>query len=220
MRRLCPAVVLVLLGVVVAHASAEPVPIRTGIITFTDEPGLLRLAGDDFSIEFGFFPAVVSGTFWFDRCGRGCEAGSTLSFGTTTYGFSEGFQGIGGTVNGTFYPELYSTGTMTFVGPDVALPLVIPDTRDFARGAFTFHGAIALFTNPLFSGTPLFFHELAGHGVALVFGGIDDQGTAFVDDMQYVFTPHPIPEPATMVMVFSGLLGGALAARRRRQRVG
>jgi hypothetical protein len=108
-------------------ATADPIAVTSGFVAFTDEPGAFRVAGSGFDVAFGFFPQVVSGTFWHDRCASGCAAGTAVDFGTTTYTFSESFQGIGGTVNGIDYPQLFSAGEVTFTGPTIVLPSAFPE---------------------------------------------------------------------------------------------
>jgi hypothetical protein len=100
---LYPLIVLILLFR--GTAAADPIAVTSGFVAFTDEPGAFRVAGSGFDVAFGFFPQVVSGTFWYDHCASGCAAGNVVDFGTTTYTFSEAFQGYGGTVNGIDYPH-------------------------------------------------------------------------------------------------------------------
>lgn len=64
---LAPALVLLFGGT----SAADPVTVTSGIINFTDEPGGFEVAGNGFGVSFGWFPKVVSGTFWFDRCREG-----------------------------------------------------------------------------------------------------------------------------------------------------
>jgi hypothetical protein len=188
------------------HAAAEPIPINSGLIVFTDEPGAFEISGSGFDVSFGWFPRVVSGTFWFERCRSGCAPGTTLDFGTTTYAFSESFQGVGGEVNGVTFPRLFTSGELTFVGPKVVLPA---DFLFDLTGAFTFHGNVAVFTTESRTGPPIFSSELVGAGTARVIGG-----GGSLDDLEYTFGA-PVPEPSTLVMLFSGLVGGATALRRR-----
>jgi hypothetical protein len=197
-------------------SAADPLTITSGVINFTDEPGGFDVAGQDFDLDFGWFPKVVSGTFWFDRCRAGCPLGSTVDFGTTTYGFHEQFQGYGGSVNGVSYPELFRIGEVTFTGPVIAIPPTLPETFARLEGPFSFHGTVSLFTEP--SGTtPIFSGELTGRGTAKAIVSIDAPGTAIVEDLDYIFG-SPVPEPSTLVMLVSGLIGGAAGLRRRRYR--
>jgi hypothetical protein len=214
MRRvLGPALAVVLLFG--GSSAADPLTVTSGVINFTDEPGGFDIAGKDFDLDFGRFPKVVSGTFWFDHCHSGCPLESTVDFGTTTYTFSDDFQGPGGSVNGVSYPQLFRTGEVTFSGPVIAIPPTLPETFARLEGPFRFQGTVSLFTEP--SGAlPMFSGELTGHGTARAFAGSDGSGAAIVEDLDYIFG-SPVPEPPTIVMLVSGLIGGAARLRRRRR---
>jgi hypothetical protein len=158
----------------------------------------------------------VSGTFWHDRCASGCAAGTAVHFGTTTYTFSESFQGIGGTVNGIDYPQLFSAGEVTFTGPTIVLPSAFPEPGSpgpLLLGEFTFRGNVSLFTTESRTGPPVFSSQLTGRGTARVFGAPISSDLFQVDDVEYTFTP--VPEPSTLAMLVPGVLGVATVLRRR-----
>ena len=214
---LYPLIVLILLFR--GTAAADPIAVTSGFVAFTDEPGAFRVAGDGFDVAIGFFPQVVSGTFWHDRCVSGCAAGTTVDFGTTTYTFSQSFQGVGGTVNGIDYPELFRGGELTFTGPTVVLPSVFPEPGSpgpLLLGEFTFRGNVSLFTTESRTGPPVFSSELTGRGTARVFGAPISSDLFQVDDLEYTFAP--IPEPSTLTMLVPGVIGVATVLRRRRSR--
>jgi hypothetical protein len=198
-------------------AAADPIAVTSGFVAFTDEPGAFRVAGSGFDVAFGFFPQVVSGTFWYDRCASGCAAGTAVDFGTTTYTFSESFQGFGGTVNGIDYPQLFRDGELTFTGPTIVLPSVLdPGAGPLLLGEFTFRGNVSLFTTESRTGPPVFSSELTGRGTARVLGGPISSDLFQVDDVEYTFAP--IPEPSTLTMLVPGVIGMATVLRRRRSR--
>lgn len=120
-------------------------------------------------------------------------------------------------MNGVSNPELFRAGEVTFRGPTILIPPTL-DEFGVARlhGAFTFEGSVTLFTEPSGSTPPIFSRELTGRGTARAFAGQGAPGTVVVDDLDYVFG-SPVPEPSTLAMLVSGLIGGAARLRRRRR---
>jgi hypothetical protein len=219
MSRLLGATVgLLLFGTI---SAADPVAVTSGLVHLTaDEPGGFRLSGDSFDLTAGWPPSLLSGTFWTARCvlPAGCAPGSTVDFGTTTYGFSEHpdnpFTTNGpGVVNGVKYPQLFYRGEFTFAGPEVVLPAVIdPNINQTSRGPFTFTGHLSAFTTESHSGTPVFDEQLTGFGTAVVF--LDPFPTFTLSDLDYTFTA--VPEPSTLLLLGSGFVVAAKTLRQRR----
>ena len=197
-------------------AAADPITVTSGFVAFTDEPGAFRVAGTGFDVAFGFAPQVVSGTFWYDHCASGCAAGMVVDFGTTTYTFSENFQGYGGTVNGIEYPQLFRTGELTFTGPAIQLPSMLPEPgtpNALLLAPFTFSGSVSLFTTEERTGPPIFSSQLTGRGTARVFSAPISSRLFVVDDLEYTFTA--VPEPSTFAMLVPGMIGLAVLRKRR-----
>jgi hypothetical protein len=185
--------------------AADPLHITSGRITVTDEPGAFSVAGSDFDVHVGWAPAFRSGA----GCGGGCPSGGKADL-TATYGFSDLFQGVSGSINGVSYPTLFTDGELTFDGPAFTAPF----SEDVPISApFTFHGNVFIFDNEGHAGPPLFRGELTGAGTAGV-SGLVDSSRFFVEDVVYTFT-SPTPEPSTLVTLISGLLGTATLRRRR-----
>ena len=194
----------------------------TGVITFTDEPGGFQISGSGFEVNIGWFPIQLSGIPFGNHCASGCVPGTAIDFGTTTYAFSVHFRGAGSRERSVF-PLLFPVGTLTFNGPKLIAPSSYDAERPYlgiAQGPFTFYGSVAIFADESHSGPPLFAEQLTGSGTATVFGDFVSAANLFYlnpgDDVHFAFS-SPVPEPSTIVMLVSGLIGAAAASNRRRR---
>lgn len=128
---------------------------------------------------------------------------------------------VGGTVNGVTYAALFPEGTLTFSGPTFVAPEFRPGLPISPQGPFSFHGNVSVFTDESQTGPPVFSSALTGRGITTVFGFVPSPGAPFVlepgDDVHYTFD-SAIPEPSSLVMFGSGLIGAAVRWRRRRDR--
>ena len=223
MKRLfCTLLMVLLLGS--GWAAAEPIALTSGRVVFTDEPGGFLLAGSGFTLQGGWYPSEVTGTFWYDRCWNfSCSRGEAVDFGTTTYGFSasESEEFIQGTIGGTVYNQLFVDADLTFNGPRV-IPPAGTDPFVVATGPFSMTGRVAAYQDRLRTGPPVFVADLFGSGTAnveFVTGPSIGPGLGVIN-LEYQFAnPEPIPEPSTMLLIGTGLLAGASHRMKRRVRL-
>jgi PEP-CTERM motif len=148
----------------------------------------------------------------FDPCGPGVTVSPTGNAVLT---------GVGGaTFNGTTVSAWwFSGGVLSFTGPGV----VIPDSTDLDITLTTTFTMTGLVNVHLLDDIPnhqqVFSTEVSGSGIATLFLsyrtiGPSSRGYIF-HSIRYDFTP--IPEPATMILLGTGLAGIAARGYRRRQ---
>ena len=203
-------------------AAADPLPITSGTIAVDDGLVTVALASSMRGFTLAARGDTLGGTFSPGQCigDLNCQPGQLLSLAL----------GLGGsdlngtaTIDGQTY--LVGIGTETqgdaFVGiaGSWVAPAFTGATTTAVTSPFTFAGRFTYPAVPMTDRPPEF---LLGHGIATLnlkwtpeFGSWDFERARY----EFQAEPAPVPEPATLLFVGSGLAGMAVARRRRRKAV-
>ena len=218
--RLVQLFALVVLGFLpLASAYADPITITevTGIATVVDSApfaqGSVNIAGDGFSATVNTF----NGNFGLTPCTTGRVTGCTsanLGWFSSDLGGTVIFNGI------SFIPSATSPLTLMFNSITFVIPPEFLNSSAIQITApFTFSGR---FGRSQFPTEPV---NLTGQGTVTLLLVNRTNGAFsgfFLDHADYVFGPQvpgltiePIPEPATLLLLASGLVGTMLRLRKK-----
>ena len=200
--------------IITPSVQADPVQIPLGQVFVGISGGSTNfmLDGPDFSVtSTGAAPGANP------SCSP-CMSGTPINI-SNSIGTNLGFGSA--TINGTTFNNIFFVGQLDFTVQDIVLP-VLPDNGIAVQiePPFTFTGTIrgcldAACTTEVFSVT-----ELAGTGFAkAAFTFIGNQnGVSLFVPASLRYDLHEIPEPMTMTLLASGLLGLGVRLRGRRKR--